>query len=297
MENQEKKTDGLPEKESGSGQGDKRPREASLCLKPCHRDKFVRMLTGCFRKASDDWHPHDSQRVIDILEQLLSRSIDKSLLNEEEILINGVTFNFHVVENVGSDELLDELLEYDADKWRCIVKAFSQQGTVDIVYEDRYLNSPLGCLMLAQFVRRAAFLFHLSYRSIRIVLSKEDLNVLFDDETLKIDRKFSYAENRDRFLRLCMEKIVGEPFEIVKGNVKHSRTLTINNGLYELSISPGGGIAHGWDIENGPCSTLTVDDLLKNIETNVHCFNRLAHSFDRKGIPYAVEFRPVRTGE
>ena len=163
-----------------------------------------------------------------------------------------------------------------------------KDGLVDLVYEDRYLNTPIGCLILAQFIRRMKDLFKLRYQSIEINLSRKDFRIMFDDKTLKIDRKFSFPENRDSFFQLCMDKIVGNPYSLHVRNTKHARTLIIKNGTYELSISPDGGISHGWGIENGIHSNLTVDVLKENLDINIHCFNRPAHSFDRKGIPYVV---------
>ena len=272
------------------------PKDDERWMTSQQRDKFTTMLTNCFSKVMDDWHPNESYRVVSAIERLLFRSIDMELLMMNRVFKEGVTFSFNVMEHTGSDDLFDLLLEYHSDKWAYICGEFSRNGTVDLVYEDRYLNSPLGCLMLVQFIRRMSLHFHLNYRSIRIYVSKKDFHVKYDDITLKPISKFSYKENRDQFLQQCMEKLVGQPFELIEKNLKHTRTLSVSNGDYELNIYPEGGISHGWELMDRN-STLTAEDILRDPDINIPCFNRLAHSSDKKGIPYMVEFRPVQKKE
>ena len=272
------------------------PKDDERWMTSQQRDKFTTMLTGCFRKVMDDWHPHESCRVVTAIERLLYKSIDTNLLMKNRIFKDGMTFSFHLMEDTGSDDLFDLLLDYHPDKWAFICGEFSRNGTVELVYEDRYLNSPLGCLMLAQFIRRMSFQLHLAFRSIRIYVSKKDFHVKNNDNTLKLISKFSYPENRDQFLRQCMEKLVCQPFELIDKNINHTRSLRVSNGEYELDIHPEGGISHGWELMDRN-STLTAEDILRNPEINIQCFNRLANSFDRKGIPYMVEFKPVQKAE
>ena len=280
----------------GTDQGCNSPNDYENWMKSRHRDKFTTMLTCCFRKVMGDWHPHESCRVVTAIERLLYKSIDTNLLMKNQIFKDGMTFSFHLMEDTGSDDLFDLLLGYHPDKWAFICGEFSRNGTVELVYEDRYLNSPLGCLMLAQFVRRMSFQLHLAFRSIRIYVSKKDFHVKNNDNTLKLISKFSYPENRDQFLRQCMEKLVCQPFELIDKNINHTRSLRVSNGEYELDIHPEGGISHGWELMDRN-STLTAEDILRNPEINIQCFNRLANSFDRKGIPYMVEFKPVQKAE
>ena len=169
-----------------------------------------------------------------------------------------------------------------------------KEGVVDLTYEDRYLNTPLGCLMLAQLIRRMRDLFQLRYNSINISLSRKDFRVLFDDNTLKIDRKFSFPANRDAFMKLCMDKIVRSSYKLETRNVKHSRILTIRNSRFLLVIYPEGGLSYGWGVENGIDQDLSLDQLMDNIDRNIHRFNRAAHSYDRKGIQYLIKLMPIQ---
>ena len=257
-------------------------------IKSIHKERITSTMTKYFHDVNPQWKGSDSEKVVNIIEKLVYKTIDVDKLNRLNMSKNGFTFSFSIVQNMYSDELLDLLMEYHTDKWHFVQEVFMKDGLVDLVYEDRYLNTPIGCLILAQFIRRMKDLFKLRYQSIEINLSRKDFRIMFDDKTLKIDRKFSFPENRDSFFQLCMDKIVGNPYSLHVRNTKHARTLIIKNGTYELSISPDGGISHGWGIENGIHSNLTVDVLKENLDINIHCFNRPAHSFDRKGIPYVV---------
>ena len=257
-------------------------------IKSIHKERITSTMTKYFHDVNPQWKGSDSEKVVNIIEKLVYKTIDVDKLNRLNMSKNGFTFSFSIVQNMYSDELLDLLMEYHTDKWHFVQEVFMKDGLVDLVYEDRYLNTPIGCLILAQFIRRMKDLFKLRYQSIEINLSRKDFRIMFDDKTLKIDRKFSFPEKRDSFFQLCMDKIVGNPYSLHVRNTKHARTLIIKNGTYELSISPDGGISHGWGIENGIHSNLTVDVLKENLDINIHCFNRPAHSFDRKGIPYVV---------
>lgn len=263
-------------------------------MKVSKKDRYASVITHYAKSVAADWLPSESRRIVDVVERLMFDNVDVDLLLKHQIDEDGVTFSFYVVENIASDELLDTLMEYHPSKWHFIQDAFLEDGCVDLVYEDRYLNSPLGCLLLAQFIRRLKDMFALTLRSVRIVVSKTDFRVIFDDESLKIDRRFSYVENRDRFLRLCMDDIVGESYELEIKNTKHFRSLTVCNRQFGLSIHPDGGISHGWGVENGKYSNLTIDALKQEPDINIPCFNRAAHEYDRKGIHYMVNFSPLR---
>ena len=262
-------------------------------IKSIHKERITSTMTKYFHDVNPQWKGSDSEKVVNIIEKLVYKTIDVDKLNRLNMSKNGFTFSFSIVQNMYSDELLDLLMEYHTDKWHFVQEVFMKDGLVDLVYEDRYLNTPIGCLILAQFIRRMKDLFKLRYQSIEINLSRRDFRVMFDDNTLKIDRKFSFPENRDTFFRMCMDKIVGDNYTLKVGNTKHARTFVLRNSSYELLISPDGGISHGWGIGSGSDNCLTVDALKGNLDMNIHCFNRAAHSYDRAGIPYVISLSPL----
>ena len=292
MEKKETKNEGLSLQEPGGNQCEAGQADVRKWMKSEKKDEYVDLMTGCFQKVGADWEQSDSRRFVNAVERLMFDNIDTPILLRQQVEKDGLTFHFNVVENTFSNELLDTLMEYHPGKWKFIQDAFLDDGVVDLVYEDRYLCSPLGCLLLAQFIRRLEGMFSLNIRFIRIVASKSDFRVVFDDDTLKINRKFSYMENRDRFLRQCMDEIVGLPYKLEVGNAKHLRSLTISNSRFVLTIQFDGGIIHGWGIENGEYDNMTIDELKQHLDINIPCFNLAAHKYDRMGIPYVVSFTP-----
>lgn len=265
-----------------------------LWLKKTKEEKVVSMVTSYLHQVDDTWCEKDSKRIVEAVENLVFPFIDTDRISSMQIEDKGCVFEFCITHNVCSDELFDLLLEYQPEKWLFIRDVFMKEGVVDLTYEDRYLNTPLGCLILAQLIRRMRDLFQLRYRSINLGLSRKDFKVMFDDSTLKIDRKFSYSTSRDAFLKLCMDRIVRSPYRLEARNVKHSRILTIRNSKYLLEIYPEGGFSFGWGLENGSNQDLSVDKLIENIDRNIHCFNRTAHSYDRKGMQYIIKLIPIR---
>ncbi len=201
--------------------------ERNEWIKDEKKTVLKRALTRCLQKVSDYWDDNDSDNLLTEIEKFVYPVIDTQKLFLEDMKINGGSFDLHISQNVVSDELFDLILEYYPEKWQIIRNVFMNDGLVDLVYEDRYVNSPLGCILLAQFIRRIRDLFRLQFKSITVCLSSKDFKVIFNDDTLKIYRKFSYVENRDNFLKRCMDKIVKEPYDFQVRNVKHSRTLSI----------------------------------------------------------------------
>ena len=57
------------------------PSGSSLWMKSLHRDRMAKLMTRCFSRVSDDWRQQDSQRVMEILERLVYRSVDTDLLS------------------------------------------------------------------------------------------------------------------------------------------------------------------------------------------------------------------------
>ena len=259
-------------------------------MKDSERKKLADSLTSMLTHYSDEWSVHDSRKAIEAFERWAYPLIDKDRFQRQTEFERDLTFSFHVTQNVQSDELFDLLQEYHPEKWHYIRDQMQSNPTVDLTYEDRYLNTPLGCLLLAQFIRRIRDLYLLNYRSISVTLSKKDFRVLHDDDDLKLDQRFSFIEKRDLFMKRCLDDIVKDKYYYEAKNIGHTRALCLSNRHYRLSLFPDGGLAHGWGIENGKHSCLTTKNLRDRLDINVHCFNRDAKRFHKLGIQYTVKF-------
>lgn len=259
-------------------------------MKDSERKMLADSLTSMLTRYSDDWSVHDSQKAIDAFERWAYPLIDKERFRRQMEFERDLTFSFYVTENVQSDELFDLLQEYHPEKWNYIRDKMQLYPTVDLTYEDSCINTPLGCILLTQFIRRIRDLCLLNYRSVSVALSKKDFRVLHDDDNLKLDQSFSFVEKRDSFMKRCLDEIFKDKYSYEAKNIGHTRALCISNRYYRLSFFPDGGLSHGWGIENGKHCSLTTKDLLYHLDINVHCFNRDAKRFNKQGIQYTVKF-------
>ena len=266
-------------------------------MKDSERKKLADSLTSMLTPYSDDWSVHDSRKAIEAFERWVYPLIDKDRFRRQTEFERDLTFSFYVTQNVQSDELFDLLQEYQPDKWHYIRDTMQSNPTVDLAYEDRYINTPLGCILLAQLIRRIRDLYLLNYRSVSVTLSKKDFRVKHDDDDLKLDHRFSFAEKRDIFMKRCLDNIVKDKYNYEAKNIGHTRALCISNRHYRLSLFPDGGLAHGWGIENGKHCSLSTKDLLHHLDINVHCFNRDAKRFHKLGIQYTVKFELLNDSE
>ena len=268
-----------------------------LWMKDHERKRLADSLTSVLQQVSEDWSADDSHKAIHIFETWAYPLIDPDKFSSRRAFDNELTFTFHVTQNVHSDELFDVLQEYHPEKWHYIRGVMVNDPVVEIIYEDRYINTPLGCILLAQFIRRVRDLYMLNVQGITIALSKMDFRVKFDDDDLKLDRRFSFVEHRDQFLQECINQIVRDKIKYEVKNLGHSRSMRVFNNRYALSIMPDGGLAHGWGIENGQHSKLTSKDLNDHLDINLHCFNRNAHRHSKTGVCYTVHFELLKEKE
>lgn len=268
-----------------------------LWMKDHERKRLADSLTSVLQQFTDDWSADDSHKAIQVFEKWAYPLIDPDKFNSRRTNDNELTFTFHITQNVHSDELFDVLQEYHPEKWHYIRAVMINDPVVEITYEDRYINTPLGCILLAQFIRRIRDLYMLNVRNTTIALSKMDFRVKFDDDDLKLDRRFSFVEHRDKFLMKVIKQIVQDKIKYEVKNLGHSRLMRVFNKHYALSIIPDGGLAHGWGIENGQHSKLTTKDLNNHLDINLHCFNRNANRHSKAGVGYTVHFELLKEKE
>lgn len=157
----------------------------------------------------------DRQRMIDVL-------IDENDPNE-----------------INSDELVDLLVNKPGV--RDLLQRISDQ-TVDIVYSDRYLKAPLGCVMLAQFLIRLRDIFNLSVRSFKfsgIGFTNESYGGRYEN--------FSNHAKRNRAIENLINEADIEDVQITTEiALPHFRSMTIAGNGFKVTIRPDGGIENGW---------------------------------------------------
>ncbi|MEI7584648.1 DEAD/DEAH box helicase [Runella sp.] len=119
--------------------------------------------------------------------------------------------------------------------------------TFRITYSDRYLNSPLSCLLLVQFINGLKEALNFNIRSLELRLEKfgEDRGPKF------IYHNYLNSIERDEALESMAARMDIDNVHIQPGNLPHYRFFKFDDGQGTLiTIRPDGGIGHGWDCTN-----------------------------------------------
>jgi hypothetical protein len=214
----------------------------------------------------------------------IRKKVEKSLLLSI-YKKNDFTFDFYVNEDMAVEDFLKILISRKPHFWDIIKKAIASSPRVSIVYSDRYLNTPLGCILLSQLIRQIRASFHVSFESIVIKISRTGFHHNRNNPSSTMI--FSNYTQRDRFLQSCMKLLVDADYIEKERNVPHQRVLTISNEKCSLDIVFDGGIAYGWRLSHKD-DNLTLEQMETNITYNYDCINQLSRKYDRKGIFFVV---------
>lgn len=174
--------------------------------------------------------------------------IDSSQLFVDMTAVEGdgsIMFDANIKENCNVDSLFDTLCRTKSEKWSKII-SFFQGKTVSVDYSDRYLMTPLGCMLLAHMISSLKTSMGLNIQNINVHVIKPEIRISNSDYT-DIDKDFGINSDRNHFLEDAIYELVGVSPRIIDDVfINHSRCLTIKSDTAELCIRPDGGIAYGW---------------------------------------------------
>lgn len=205
-----------------------------------------------------------------------------SLQNQNEIM-----FDTRLVDDCQLDGVFDLLTSEKSNKWNQIQTSLSH-SSVSISYSDRYLHSPLGCMILANLIKSIKDSFFIEIKEINISVTKISESINSQTPYIYIDNNFDTNSNRNNFLLNAIENLTGiRPNINDNGYIEHERCLSINNGDIELCIRPDGGIAHGWKPFGRENSSLTDLDFIDDWTLNFSLFNQKK---SYSGILFTVSF-------
>lgn len=85
---------------------------------------------------------------------------------------NDFTFDFYLNEDMMINDFLKKLISRKPRFWSIIEKAIVSSPHVSIIYSDRYLNTPLGCLLLSQLIRQIRHYYQIHFDSIVLNISR-----------------------------------------------------------------------------------------------------------------------------
>lgn len=182
--------------------------------------------------------------------------------------------------------LLDALLSQRPEQWERIRPAFEGK-TVSLTYSDRYLRTPLGCLLLAHFVRALQQRLGVTIGAAAV----STCAIRDDDFQLKdtaLTNNFLRNSARNRFLQEAFAAIAGiTPIVHDDGYIEHGRCLTLKAPSATLCIRPDGGIEHGWAPFGHAFDDVTDADIRHDWTADIPLYNRNQR---RAGILYTISF-------
>ena len=198
-------------------------------------------------------------------------------------------FDTRILNNCHISNLLEKLIEPHKDKWEQFIPLIRGKN-VSLDYSDRYLSTPLGCMLLAHFIRELQQRLDVTITNIRI-----SLKALYEDnaatQKTNINSDYKSNEARNIFLKDAISEQVGiTPIINDNGYIEHERCMTVKTNSAELCIRPDAGIAHGWVPFGHDFSECTDEDFRHNWDLNIPLYNK-KQKFS--GILYTISFGEI----
>ena len=130
------------------------------------------------------------------------------------------------------------------EDWKHIQKAIEGKE-ISVSYTDRYLMTPLGCMLLVRFLQCLKDQWGCRIKNVEVHLSKK---IDGKNDTYAVNEPFKYFEDRDNFLTEALTQCCGvENADIQSGQyIAHERDLKISTGTHSLCLRPDAGISQGW---------------------------------------------------
>ena len=183
--------------------------------------------------------------------------------------------------------LFNTLLQTNTVKWSRIKESFKNK-VVTIDYSDRYLMTPMGCMLFAHFIAKLKHEFNVKLSALKVTVSFTSNGAIFSSGPTKICENYKSRDNRNTFLKDSITEIVGiEPMINESGYISHERCITIKSDSEELCIRPDAGIAHGWKPKNLNNLDCIDEDFRYDWELDMSLYNQGKRT---NGILYTISY-------
>ena len=200
---------------------------------------------------------------------------------------------------ISTRELVNKVLPESTPEEQRFVRllhASLDNKAVSVEYSERYLNSPLGCVILCHILKGLKERFNLRFDDVsflfpsRFVPRATRHELESDFQGGRTSRIQTETAERNEFLTKALRAIVGANARIQLFNqVEHDRCLTITTkDGFRFCLMPDGGVCLGWKISrndnprNGG-GNRTRDYLEQHLDEDIALFNQLSVF---KGIKY-----------
>ena len=198
-------------------------------------------------------------------------------------------FEYRIKEHSSLGNFFDSLKAPETGNWNRIISNL-QGKAVSVEYSDRYLKTPLGCMLLANMISGLKNEADLNLVSIKVIVTNIDS---FDDSDVAVNaiKDFANGKKRNLFLKDAIFELTGiEPEIQDTGYVEHERCLTVKADNAEVCIRPDAGIARGWvpfGRDNAECSDR---DFREDWNIDLELFNKQQRG---AGILYTVSYKQL----
>lgn len=206
-----------------------------------------------------------------------------------------VMFNSRLKDDCLLSTFCNLLTSGNESKWKKIKDAL-RNCSVSIEYSDRYLMTPLSCMLFAHLAASMKNELNLEISDVSVIVARIDNRYMQDREETNVADDFVSNDRRNEFLSAAVDELCGvSPTIRDSGYVEHERCMIIRAGEMELCIRPDAGIGNGWKPFGYENSSITDADFECDWERDMKLFNQKKNY---KGILYTVSFnRWVRTAD
>jgi DEAD/DEAH box helicase domain-containing protein len=217
------------------------PLQASLktvCKIETDDGKIVEYLSEDFEQTfNDNW----GSSVKGLLYKNPTGSLDELKMLDIDIDVQSV-FVTTIEQNcsIQSNEIADLLLE--KLNGSLDLKSLMQGHAFDIQYSDRYLNSPLSCILSLQFIDRLKNKLNFDIASFKFKgQSFTEIRRL-----RLLHHNFANASDRNSALLRFAQDLKIPNSHAVNEDLPHYRYFQFENEDIKITIRPDAGIAYGW---------------------------------------------------
>ena len=211
----------------------------------------------------------------------------RGIINQIATYSNNIMFDARIKSNASTGTLLEELIGTNPQSWDRISKRLYNKE-VKIRYADRYLVTPLGCMLLAQLIKQLQTLYNLSIVEVECAVISPKLTYA-TNTNIELTMNFINEEERNQFLSKCILEITGiEPNISRPQYAQHDRCLSVDAGDCQLCIRPDGGVAHGWATFGR--EKIHISDIIDHLGADISLFNKESRN-ERDGILYTIALK------
>lgn len=261
----------------------------SITFKDGHKRTYF--CKKFYFEYNQDWGKGQPIYVTSIFEEISNISPISKL-----DIINSIKSTDHIVfeSNMDSDTnteyFFDSLCKKDRKNWKDIFDLIPKGEDVYLTYSDRYLKTPLGCILLGHLIKQLKNKILFNSKKMTALLPIGGIPAYKDNskKDILLTDDFPTYKECDRFLTKCLIEIAGINIDIIHERIPHYRSLSISGNSFELSIRPDGGVAYGWALDNRVNPYLTLDDIENDLSQDIELHNKVIKT---GGILYTIAFK------